>query len=94
MTTLTHAERLEMNTLVDIRAKKLHRKYKDVSLLLRDGLVKDKVISKSVNHLHFHLLPNIGIHIEMYNKKGPNDRIYYDDKTYTKIAHSYKKAFL
>jgi len=34
--TLTHAELLEMHKLVDIRAKKLHKKYKDVSLLLRD----------------------------------------------------------
>ena len=41
LTTLTHAELLEMHKLVDIRTKKLHTKYKDVSLLLRDGLTKD-----------------------------------------------------
>ncbi|MEI6774749.1 MAG: HIT domain-containing protein [bacterium] len=41
LTTLTHAELLEMHKLVDVRTKKLHTKYKDVSLLLRDGLTKD-----------------------------------------------------
>lgn len=59
LATLTHKEILEMYRLVDIRTRKLHTKHKDVSLLLRDGLVKDPLINKSVNHLHFHLLPDI-----------------------------------
>lgn len=58
LATLTQAERKEMFTLVDLRTGKLHAKYKDVSLLLRDGLVKDTNINKSINHLHFHLIPN------------------------------------
>jgi diadenosine tetraphosphate (Ap4A) HIT family hydrolase len=36
LTTLSHEELKEMNKLVDIWAKKLHTKYKDVNLLLRD----------------------------------------------------------
>ncbi|EKD25637.1 MAG: hypothetical protein ACD_80C00010G0006 [uncultured bacterium (gcode 4)] len=92
LTTLTHAELLEMNELVDIRAKKLHKKYKDVSLLLRDGLVKDKIINKSINHLHFHVLPDVGVHIQ--TQKQANDRHRLDDKTYTKTAQAYKKTFL
>ena len=90
--TLTHAELLEMHKLVDLRAKKLHTKYKDVSLLLRDGLVKDPLINKSINHLHFHLLPNVGVHIESQTKS--ENRKWLDDKEYTKTAQAYKKTFL
>ena len=99
LATLTHAELIEMHKLVDTRARKLHTKYKDVSLLLRDGLVKDITINKSINHLHFHLIPNVGVHIESLNKQGhlshqnPNARTWLDEKAYTKTAQSYKKAF-
>ena len=94
LTTLTHAELLEMNKLVDRRAKKLHTKYKDVSLLLRDGLTKDPIINKSINHLHFHLLPNVGVHIENCTHQRADNRIFFDEKKYTKIAQEYKKTFL
>jgi diadenosine tetraphosphate (Ap4A) HIT family hydrolase len=92
LTTLSHAELLEMHKLVDIWTKKLHRKHKDVSLLLRDGLVKDIIINKSVNHLHFHLLPDVGIHIQ--TKKQADKREFFDEKSYTKTAQTYKKIFL
>jgi len=90
--TLSHAELLEMHKLVDKRAKKLHTKYKDVSLLLRDGLVKDKIINKSVNHLHFHLLPNTGVHIQTIKQADSRQRI--EDKAYTKLSENIKKRFL
>ncbi len=94
LTTLTHAELLEMHKLVDIRAKKLHKKYAEVNLLLRDGLVKNHIIKKSVNHLHFHLLPHVGIHIESPSQQSPENRQRLDEKAYAKTANSYKKAFL
>ena len=76
--TLSHAELLEMHKLVDKRAKKLHTKY--------------KVINKSVNHLHFHLLPNIGVHIQTPKQADSRQRI--EDKAYTKLATTTKKRFL
>ena len=94
LTTLTHAELLEMHKFVDIRAKKLHKKYKGVNLLLRDGLTKDLIINKSVNHLHFHLLPNVGIHIERPDHQSPNNRKWIEDTDYTKLATTTKKRFL
>ena len=91
LTTLTHAELLEMNKLVDIWTRKLHTKHKDVSLLLRDWLVKDPLINKSINHLHFHLLPDIAVKIESQIKA--ENRTWIEDEQYTKIAQTYKKTF-
>ena len=92
LATLTAAEHKEMYTLVNKWTNKLHTKHKGVSLLLRDGLVKDKITGKSINHLHFHLLPDIGVEIES-NEKAQN-RIRLEDTKYTKIAQKYRKTFL
>lgn len=94
LATLTHAELFEMHKLVDTWTRNLHKKYKDVSLLLRDGLVKDITINKSINHLHFHLLPNVGVHIMNATHPRGGDRKWIEDKAYTKIAQAYKKTFL
>lgn len=94
LTELSDGERKEMYSLVDKRAKKLHSKYKDISLLLRDGLVKDKIINKSINHLHFHILPNVGVHIQTLKHQNEDTRIFLDEKTYSKTAQTYKKTFL
>lgn len=100
LATLTRTEHKEMFALVDMRAEKLHMKHKDVSLLLRDGLVKDVSINKSINHLHFHLIPNAGVHIESFdkswhlNRNKPSNRTWLEDKEYTKTAKAWKKTFL
>ncbi|HMS91081.1 MAG TPA: HIT domain-containing protein [Candidatus Absconditabacterales bacterium] len=92
--TLSHKELKEMHEMVDIRTKKLHTKHKDISLLLRDGLVSDLNISKSVNHLHFHLLPDIGVHLEGIKHQKPEDRVWIEDNEYTKLAQKIRKKFL
>ncbi len=92
LATLTHAEHAELYKLVDKRASKLHTKHKDVSLLLRDGLVNDPKIGKSINHLHFHLLPDIGVHIQ--SDKASEDRTRLEDNAYERVTESYRKAFL
>lgn len=92
MTELSPAETKEMYTLVDKRAKKLHTTHKNVNLLLRDGLVQNKICNKSVDHLHFHLLPSIGIHIESIEKADNRKRIEYE--AYTKLSKSIQKRFL
>lgn len=90
--TLSSPELAEMHKLVDKRAKKLHTRHKDLNLLLRDGLVKSKIINKSINHLHFHLLPDVGIHIQTPQQADNRQRI--EDQEYTKIAKKIKKKFL
>lgn len=92
LATLTSAEHKELHLLIDTRAQKLHAVYKDVSLLLRDGLVRDTVLQKSVNHLHFHLLPNMAVEIQ--DQKSSENRERLEDKVYTKTAQAIKKKFL
>lgn len=90
--TLSKAETLEMYKLVDKRAKKLRTKYKTINLLLRDGLVTDRIINKSVNHLHFHLLPNTGIHIQKTEDADNRKRI--EENAYAKLSKNIQKRFL
>ncbi len=89
--TLTDKELKEMHILIDKRTKILHKKHKDVSLLLRDGLVKDKVINKSINHLHFHLLPDIGI--SLISKTKGEKKEFIDETAFTRMVKAYKKTF-
>jgi diadenosine tetraphosphate (Ap4A) HIT family hydrolase len=57
---MNHPETQSLHKMVDVRTKKLHRKHPDVNLLLRDGPENGK-LDKSVNHLHFHLIPDCSI---------------------------------
>jgi len=88
---LEHKELMQMHELVDRRDKKLHKYHKNVCLLLRDGLSKIN-IGKSVNHLHFHLIPDHQVYV--MNDKDSNNRAFLDDKKYKKVAQKMKNKFL
>lgn len=101
MVTLSPAEVTEMYKLVHKRAKKLRTQYENINILLRDGLVKDTIINKSVNHLHVHILPNTGVHIETPDstvnpkiKKEGENRERLEDKAYTQLSKNIQKRFL
>lgn len=59
---LEHKELVQMFELVDKWDKKLRKYHKNISLLLRDWLSKQK-IWKSVNHMHFHLIPDHSVYV-------------------------------
>ncbi len=82
---LTQKEQMELFIVLEDRTEKLHTKHKSVNLLLRDGLVGWKS-GKSVNHLHFHLIPDL----EIGSKKVLSDssRIWYDDDDYQNITNT------
>ena len=89
---LTNEEKEEMYDLIDKWSKMLHTMHDGVNLLLRDGLTGDwnAAIWKSVNHLHFHLIPDCPIWAEA---AGP-DREWYDDDQYLELAKQIKIRFL
>ena len=88
---LTHPELIDLHELVDKWTKKLHKYHNSVNLLLRDGLVGDKNCGKSVNHLHFHLIPDCDISEK--TGKGESDREFLDEKKYKEITQNIKKNF-
>lgn len=91
---LNNEERLEMYSLLEKWSKKLHTKHSGVNLLLRDWLVwywSGDRFWKSINHLHFHLIPNCAIGAENLSNW---DRIFFSDDEYIKLANSIKNTFL
>jgi len=80
----------EMMKLLYKWDNKLRKYYKNISLLLRDGISKEK-IWKSVNHLHFHIIPDHTVYV-MKDKDSEN-REFYDNKTYKELAEKMRKKF-
>ena len=85
---LNTEEKRYVDRLVFYALKKLHKKYKNVTVLFREGNKKE--IGKSIDHLHIHLIPNLRI--------GPYDiklkrREYLDEKEYLKLTKRAKKIF-
>jgi diadenosine tetraphosphate (Ap4A) HIT family hydrolase len=88
---LSQRELTDLYTLVDTRTKKLHQYHKSVNLLLRDGLVSDRKCGKSINHLHFHLVPDCDIG-EKTGKGEPN-REFLNEKKYQQTNQEIKEKF-
>lgn len=60
---LSREEVQNLMQLVSKRTEKLHKKHTDINLLLRDGFVGG-TIGKSVDHMHFHLIPDLPVRHE------------------------------
>lgn len=89
---LTSEEKEEMYDLVDKRSKRLHTMHNWVNLLLRDGLIGNWAteVQKSVNHLHFHLIPDCPI----WGEAAGSDRKWFDDEEYLELAKEIRIKFL
>lgn len=88
---LEYEEKEEMFQLLENWTTKLHNYHPDVNLLLRDWLVWWNT-KKSVNHLHFHLIPDCPIWAE--NDLNSENRKRYNDQEYAILTEKIKKKFL
>lgn len=86
---LSREEVQNLMHLVSKRNKKLHTKYRDVNLLLRDGFIGGS-IGKSVNHMHFHLIPDLPIGHE---EKSWTEREFFSEKKFLACIEQCKKEF-
>ena len=72
--------------LIYFGMKRLHKKYKNVSVLYNEG--KKKEIGKSIDHLHYHLIPNLAIGACDINNRI---RKIYSDEEYLKKINEVKR---
>lgn len=87
---LEHKELIQMFELVAKWDKKLRKYHKNISLLLRDGLSKQKVW-KSVNHMHFHLIPDHIVYV--MDDRDSENRDFYNEKDYKELAEDIRKKY-
>lgn len=84
---LTQDQKEAIERLTYYGMKLLHKKYKNVTILYREGNKKE--VGKSIDHLHYHLIPNLQI--------GSKDvkwrkRKIYSEKEYIKRIKNFKKG--
>jgi diadenosine tetraphosphate (Ap4A) HIT family hydrolase len=59
LNSLTKKEKDKIEELTYYGIRKLHKKYNNVNILYREGNKKE--IGKSINHIHYHLIPEMKI---------------------------------
>jgi len=88
LNSLNKNQKDDFEALVYFGMKKLHKKYRNVTILYREGNKKE--VGKSVNHLHYHLIPNMQIGSYDIDWKK---RMIYSDEEYVKKVKEIKKRF-
>lgn len=84
---LSTKQKKDVEALVYNGMKKLHRKYHNGGILYREGNKKE--IGKTIDHLHYHLIPNMKI--DICGKNCDNRKIYSDREYFLKIKEIKKK---
>lgn len=84
---LTTVEKQKLMELLEKRLQKLEQKYEGVNVLLRDGYFR-KNGGKSVNHLHWHLIPEI--HITSY---ASDSREFFSEEEYLTFIQKIKNTY-
>tara|TARA_Y100000310_G_scaffold307462_1_gene349556 strand:- start:1020 stop:1448 length:429 start_codon:yes stop_codon:yes gene_type:complete len=83
---MAKTQRDAVENLVAYALKKLHKKHKNVTVLYREGNLKQ--VGKSISHLHYHIIPNMVI--GAYDINWKKRKIYSEEK-YVKEIKKMKK---
>lgn len=86
---LERGEIQDLMQFISKRTEKLHKKHPDVNFLLRDGFIGGS-IGKSVNHMHFHLIPGMPLAPE---NKPWTDRQFIGENYYLRVLKKAKANF-
>lgn len=86
---LKNQESKEMYNLIEKRTTLLHKKHKDINILLRDWLTW-WTSKKSIDHLHFHLIPDCAVYADNNEEK----REFLPDKEYKRQTDNIRSKFL
>lgn len=76
-----------VDKLIYYGMRKLHSKYKNVTVLYREGNLKE--VGKSVEHLHYHLIPEMKV-----GAFGVHDRDMVSDKGFAGMIGKFKDRFV
>jgi diadenosine tetraphosphate (Ap4A) HIT family hydrolase len=87
---LSKMQKDAIESLIYYGLKKLHKKYKNVTILYREGNKKE--VGKSINHVHYHLIPNLKIGAIDQNKA--NKRKFLSEKKYIEKTNEFKKKLI
>ena len=85
---LTKLEQKGIWDLINWGFEKLHKKHKNISIVYREGEMKE--VGKSISHLHVHLVPHL--QIGPYNIDG-RKRKFISNKLYLRKADCFREDF-
>lgn len=87
MENIKNKERLDFEKLLFYGIKKLHKKYRNISIIYKEGSRKEA--GKSMSHMHYHLIPNVRID----KIKNSNRRKIFSKEEYLEKTKEFKKGF-
>ena len=84
---MSNAEKEAVDKLICYGMRKLHSKYKNVTVLYREGNLKE--VGKSIEHLHYHLIPEMKVGVF-----GLGDREMVENEKFLGMVKRFKGRFI